>query len=279
VHGLVRSKEKAARVAAHEILPVVGDLAEPSSWAATARASTVLINCAVEYSEHQWTLHKKTVETLLECATGPRRPRKVIATSGVWVYGDTKEGMVDESSALAPPEAVGPRPAVDDTIVKASGGHLKTILIRPGCVYGGAGSLTASWFESAAKGGAARIVGDGTNRWAMVHVHDLADFYVRAAESPHGGEVFNATDRSRFTVLECARAASAAAGAGGKVETIPVAEARKRMGLVADCLVLDQNVDSSKAARLLGWQPRHGGFVDGVARYHASWRAANASPR
>jgi nucleoside-diphosphate-sugar epimerase len=106
----------------------------------------------------------------------------------------------------------------------------------------------------------------------MVHLDDLAELYVRAAESACAGQVFNATDRSRFSVQDCARAASRAAGAGGKVESISVAEASKTMGPMAECLALDQHVDSSKAARLLGWQPRHGGFVDGVERYFRAWQ-------
>ena len=32
-------------------------------------------------------------------------------------------------------------------------------------------------------------------------------------------------------------------------------------------------VDARKAVRLLGWQPRHGGFADGAATYFAAWRA------
>jgi len=43
---------------------------------------------------------------------------------------------------------------------------------------------------------------------------------------------------------------------------------------LAECLALNQHVDSSKAFRLLGWQPRHGGFADGAARYYQAWKAA-----
>jgi hypothetical protein len=31
-------------------------------------------------------------------------------------------------------------------------------------------------------------------------------------------------------------------------------------------------VDSRKAVSRLGWQPRHGGFVDGVETYYAAWK-------
>jgi nucleoside-diphosphate-sugar epimerase len=274
VFGLVRTPAKATRLAAAEGTPVAGNLHDPDGWRHAADACDVLVHCAVEYSEKQWDVHSGTVEALIDSARRAHRPRKLLVTSGVWVYGDTGDGVADETSALVPPALVTPRPAADDRVLDANGTLLRTLVLRPGCVYGGPGGMTASWFESAVKEGAARTVGDGANRWAMVHVEDLADLYVRAAESPFGGEVFNATDRSRFTVLDCARAASLAAGADGKTVSWPLAEAATALGAAfAECLALNQHVDSSKAVRLLGWQPRHGGFVDGAERYFQAWRA------
>ena len=104
----------------------------------------------------------------------------------------------------------------------------------------------------------------------MVHRDDLADLYVRAAESGLGGEVLNATDRSRATVNECAAAASLAAGAEGRVEHVPVEQAVAAMGPFATCLALNQHVDSWKAVHRLGWTPRHGGFVDAAPRLYSA---------
>jgi nucleoside-diphosphate-sugar epimerase len=274
VYGLARSKEKGTRLAAAEVTPVPGTLQDPASYVATADACQVLIHCAVEYSARQWELHERTIDTLLTSARSTRAPRALLVTSGVWVYGNTGAAAADESASLLPPLLVAPRPSSDQRVLDANGGPLRTLVIRPGCVYGGSAGMTGPWFESAVKEGTARVVGDGSNRWAMVHIADLADLYVKAAESAHGGEVFNATDRSRFTVLECAHAASLAAGAGGKVVNAPAEEAKKTMGApYVECLLLDQHVDSSKAVRLLGWQPRHGGFADGAVRYFKAWKA------
>jgi nucleoside-diphosphate-sugar epimerase len=274
VRGLARTKEKATRLAADEVRPVFGSLEDPSTYRSAADASEVLVHCAAELSPRQWDLHSRTLEGLLESARAARRPRTLVVTSGVWVYGSTGTPAADESSPLRPPSLVAPRPAFEEQVLAANTPTLRSLVIRPGCVYGGRGGMTGSWFESAETEGAARVVGDGSNRWSMVHVADLADLYVKAAESERGGEVFNATDRSRFTVLDCARAASLAAGAGGKVATLPSGEASRVMGApFVECLLLDQHVDSSKAVRLLGWQPRHGGFADGAERYFTAWKA------
>jgi nucleoside-diphosphate-sugar epimerase len=148
------------------------------------------------------------------------------------------------------------------------------MVIRPGCVYGYQGGLTGMWFAGAVKEKALTAVGDGNNRWTMVHADDLADAYLRVGESGLSGEVFNITDRSRWSVGEMLAAVARVTGYPGKITWMPVSEAVKTMGDFAECLALDQHVDSRKAIRLLGWQPRHGGFVDDAGTYYMSWQAA-----
>jgi nucleoside-diphosphate-sugar epimerase len=273
VVGLVRSYEKAATLEALEVRTAVGSMGEPASYREAARTSQVIVHCAAEYSRAYFELDRKTIDACLAIAREAGQPRLFVYTSGAWVYGNTGDEMVDEESPLKPPAFVAQRVEHEKIVLAANQGKVRTLVVRPGCVYGGRGGLTAAWFEGAIKEGAARIIGDGGFRWTMVHVDDLADAYLKAAESPWAGEVFNFTDRSRFTVLECAQAAAGAAGAGGKVDEVPLAEATRTLGAYAECLTLNQHVDSRKAVRMLGWQPRHGGFVDGAARYFAAWRA------
>ena len=270
VWGLARNETKAARLARHEIEPVSGDLADPKTYADVAAQCSVLIHTAFDYSGDGVAKNKLTIDTLLDAGRRGGEAKTLIFTSGAWVYGDTGDQMVDETTPLNPIKLVAWRPAHEQLVLRASG--VRTIVIRPGCVYGGAGGLTASWF---AKPGEA-VVGDGRNRWPMVHVDDLADAYVRATESSLAGEIFNVTDRSRFTVLELATAAARAAGYKGEIPLLPLAEARKTMGDFADALALNQHVDSGKAVRLLGWQPRHGGFLDEVEVLYRAWKARQA---
>ena len=267
VWGLARNEAKAGRLARHEIDPVIGDLADPKSYADVAAQCSVLIHTAFDYSAEGVAKDKLAIETLLEAGRRGAQPKTLIFTSGAWVYGDTGDQMVDETTPLNPIKLVAWRPAHEELVLRASG--VRGLVIRAGCVYGGAGGLTAQWF---AKPGEA-VVGDGRNRWTMVHVDDLADAYVRVAESGLGGEIFNVTDRSRFTVLEQASAAARAAGYTGEIRPLPLADARKTMGDFADALALSQHVDSGKAVSLLGWQPRHGGFLDEVEVLYRAWKA------
>jgi nucleoside-diphosphate-sugar epimerase len=160
-------------------------------------------------------------------------------------------------------------------VLRADGVH--GTVIRPGVVYGRAGGLTGMWFKGASNGGVLRVVGDGHNHWAMVHVDDLAQAYLRAAQSVVGGEVFNVVDASRATVMETAGAAAQSAGNIRQLEFIPVDTAAQEMGAMAQALALDQVVDAAKARRLLNWQPRHRGFVSEVDTYHMAWKASRQS--
>ncbi|HLB82755.1 MAG TPA: NAD-dependent epimerase/dehydratase family protein [Gemmatimonadales bacterium] len=271
VWGLVRSDSKASRLARHEVQPVIGDLAEPKSYSQVACDCPVLVHTAFDYLADGVAKDRTAIETLLDAGRRGGQPKTLIFTSGAWVYGDTGDRRVDETTQLHPPKLVAWRPAHEQLVLQASG--VRGLVIRPGAAYGGAGGLTTQWFAGPSAGNPPTIAGDERTRWTMVHVDDLADAYVRAAESGLTGEIFNVSDRSRFTVLEMAAAAARAAGYQRPIRPLPLPEARKTMGDVADALALSQHVDASKAMRLLGWQPRHTGFLDDVDVYYRAWKA------
>jgi nucleoside-diphosphate-sugar epimerase len=290
VLGLVRSSEAAAQLWSDEVRPIIGDLKSPESYATAARNAEVLVHAAEDPVAGP-SLDRAVIEHLLLNARGAGRERTVVYTSGVWIYGDTRGGRVTESSALDPLPEVAWRPEHEALVLHASSELVSTIVLRPGCVYGGRAGMTAAWFEGAQKG-RIRVVGDGGNRWAMVHVEDLALAYVKAIRARPRREVFNVTDRSRFTVREMAEAAARAvaragdpAGADfGRTVAVPVpvpvavveswalAEARLKLGPYADALALDQHVDSGKAVRMLDWNPVFGGFADDAELYFGAYR-------
>lgn len=275
VFGLHRAPEAARRLEKAEIRPVRGDLETLERAEGVARECGVLVHAASSAGADRVALDRRAVDLFASWALSARTTATIVYTSGVWVYGTTGKALADESTPVRPPELVAWRPDHERAVLAAAGPRVRAIVLRPGCVYGGSGGLTGLFFDGATKDGAPRIVGDGANRWTLVHVEDLADLYVRAVErAPEPGGVFNAVDRSRETVLEMARAAALAAGASGDVRTTPLEDARKRLGPYADCLAIDQRVDGGKAERLLGWRPRARGFRDDAALYFAAWRAA-----
>ncbi len=263
VAGLTRSKAKAAGLETSEIEAVVGNMRDFRTWKRAAKAADALIHCAVEYGPDYQALDRATVDAFHSLGA-----KKVIYTSGVWQYGPCGKRPARETAAWDGKPLLPWRSEHEELVLKAKG-----IVVRPGCVYGGEGGLTGLWFQSAQKSKAATVVGDGTNRWGMVHLDDLGDLYARAAESQVKGELFNATDGCADAVKDMAAAASRAAGAGGKVKFLGLAQAEKLYGGLAHGLALDQLVDSAKAAKLLGWKPRRAGFARDADRYYSSWIA------
>ena len=270
VYGLTRGAAKASQLARQEIHPVQGDIGDPKSYADAAEECSVLVHAAFESSASAVAKDKSAIDALIEAGRRGAQPKTLIFTSGVWVHGDTGGKLVDESTPLHPIKLVAWRPAHEQMVLQAK--TVRGLVIRPGCVYGGRSGLTGDWFAAALAGKPPTVVGTGHNRWAVVHGDDLADAYVRAAESGLAGEAFDVVDRSRATVLEMATAAARALGYSGELRPTPLAEARRTMGDFADALALDQHVDARKAVRLLGWQPRHGGFVDEADVFAASWK-------
>ena len=272
VWGLVRSEKKAHAIAKNEIRPVIGSMQHPESYQSIAEQCSVLIHAAVDYQADTFSLDRQTMEVLLAAGKRGSQPKTVVYTSGTWVYGDTLGRPVDEGASLRPATLVASRPGIEQMTLNASA--IRGVVVRPGCVYGRQGGLTGMWFDGPDKGRLLQVIGDGNNRWAMVHVDDLAEGYLRVAESGLAGEVFNLTDRSSSTVRDMAGAVARVTGYTGHTQFVPVDEASQTLDGFAECLVLDQLVDSGKAGRLLGWQPKHHGFIDEVETYLQSWKAA-----
>jgi nucleoside-diphosphate-sugar epimerase len=295
VWGLTRSLDKARELVQNEIHPVLGDLRKPDEYQAVARKSDVLIHAARLRGDDAVSVHILTLRTIIEAAQAgsitpcgqagqevsdlksimegvhtDSNPRMVIFTSGTWVYGDTHGAVVDESAPLAPARKVAWRPEVERIVLQAPG--IRGIVLRPGIVYGHGRGSTEAWF-SGAHNKNLRIVGEGHNHWALVHVDDLAQAYLLAAESALAGEVLNVTDGSLLTVGEMADAVVQAAGYRGVIHKVPVAEAATFLGDEAEALAMDQMIDSGKAMRLLGWQPRHADFITDVEIQYAAWKA------
>jgi nucleoside-diphosphate-sugar epimerase len=273
VYGLVRSDDDAQLLSLHEIWPVMGDLNNPESYGKILAEVEVVVHCAMDASEKREELDAKTIEAVLGAFASSSLPKAFIYTSGVWVYGSTGLQIVDEASQLNPIDLVKWRPAHEEKVLKGSSASLRTVVLRPGCVYGGVGGLTNLFFTSV-HDGSVSIIGEGSNRLAMIHVEDLAHAYVGAAEKELSQVVLNVVDDSGFTLREMAEAIAHSAGIPGKVTSFSAEEADKHFGPVAQGLSIDQAVSNSRIKRLLGWQIHHLPFIHEMDLYYNAWEAA-----
>jgi nucleoside-diphosphate-sugar epimerase len=263
VAGLARSDDQTRMLAARGLGAYRGDLRDPASLAEGARNADAVIHAAMVAAQDAGTVDRTAVEAILGALGEFNRP--FVYTSGCWVLGNTGDRVADEDSPLNPTPLIAWRPGVEQMVLAAAKNGVQSVVLRPAMVYGHGGGLTASFVESARQQGAARLVGDGGNRWTFVHADDVADLYVRALGAAAGTVWFGAHGPA-VRVREVAETASRAAGAGGKVESVPLEEARKTMGPFADALALDQQISGERAQRLLGWRPSAPSVLEDLTR-------------
>jgi len=180
-----------------------------------------------------------------------------VHTGGSWVYGDT-DGVQDETAPWNPPSVVAWRKPVEDQVLARAAEGGRPVVVQPGLLYGGDNRLIDHFFITPGKlSGAVPYIGGGANRWALIHIDDIATLYV-AALSAKAGSVYIGVGESHPTMKQVAEAAARGAGLDGKTVSITVEQARAQMGPIADAFVLDQRLTSAKARRELGWAPTHG---------------------
>jgi nucleoside-diphosphate-sugar epimerase len=270
VTGMHHSPESAERVRALGAVPLRGDLAKPETYAEAAAHHDVLVHLAMDDDSPAQT-DAAAVDTLIEAARSHMmRDAHLVYTSGCWVLGETGDGPADEGAPIDRPAAVVAwRPAHEERVLAQTGegAGLTPTVVRPGMVYGGRRGLVMPMFAQAAEEGAARHIGDGSNRWSLVHREDLAALYRRIVDRRAAG-IFHGVDGHPMRVIDAARAASETAGAGGRTRGVSLEEARGTLGPAADAMILDQALVSRRGAEL-GWKPAHRSFVEGAG---VAWR-------
>ncbi len=261
VAGLARSEESARKFERLGAAVVRGDLRDARVIEAAARQAEAAIHLGFEFSSDAERVDLAAVEALIRGLRHSGKP--LIYTSGIWVLGNTGGAEADENSPLNPAAVVAWRPGHERMVLKAAG--VRGVVIRPAMVYGRGGGFAAGFARAAVERGAAQYVGNGGNRWPFVHVDDLADLYVLALQAP-AGSVYFASAGPALPVREVARTAAGDAQA----DAIPLEEARRTMGPMADALVMDQAVSSRKAMRELGWNPKAKGVLEELTEFRAS---------
>jgi nucleoside-diphosphate-sugar epimerase len=278
VTALVRNNEKARSVAKRGAHPVIGNLAEPESFRAAADAQDGYVHAAYDTRSGRGpTIEQTALETIIAAAKRPRtagartQTRFIIYTSGVWILGRTPEPAT-EDAPINPITLALFRPAHEKLVLAAAGDHLRTIVVRPGVVYGGGDGMIGDIFK-AASNGLVRVIGDGNNHWPLVYDRDLADLYARLAANADASGVYHANDEGDERINDIVGAIKPYLPVKPDVRHVPIDEARHKMGPYADALALDQVVRSPRA-RALGWTPTLHSVAGNAARLLEEWRAS-----
>jgi len=281
VTALVRNSEKARRVAKRGAHPVIGDLSQPDSYRAGADGQDGYIHAAYDARSGRGpAIDRVVLDTILTAAKRPRTSgslmpakRFVIYTSGVWVLGRSPEPAA-EDAPINPVAHVAWRPDHEQLVLDSNSDRLRTIVVRPGVVYGGGAGLVADLFKSASNG-LVRVVGDGNNHWPLIYDRDLADLYARLVGREDAAGVYHANDEGDERVNDIVDAIKPYLKVKPDVRHVPLDEARHKMGTYAEALALDQVVRSPRA-RAIGWTPTLHSVAGNAARLLEEWRGAQS---
>jgi len=279
VTALVRNNEKAREVAKRGGHPVIGSLADLESFRGSAEAQDGYVHAAFDSSAGGGpAIERPALEALIAAAKRPRTSgspapaqRFVVYTSGVWVLGRAPE-PVAEDAPINPIPLVAFRPLHEQLVLDAATDRLRTMVVRPGVVYGGGSGIVGDIFK-AASNGLVRVIGDGNNRWPLVYDRDLGDLYARLVVSTDASGVYHANDEGDERVNDIVGAIRPYLPVKPDVRHVPIDEARTKMGAFADALALDQVVRSPRA-RALGWTPTLHSVGGNAARLLEEWRAS-----
>ncbi|MFZ6990938.1 NAD-dependent epimerase/dehydratase family protein [Curtobacterium sp. RRHDQ66] len=143
-------------------------------------------------------------------------------------------------------------------MVRAS--DVRTTIVAPGIVYGRGAGIPAMFIGDGEH--EVRLVGDGSQRWATVHVDDLGELYVLALErAEQDGYVLVATGDNP-TVREIAEAGAH----GSPIVAESVDASRERLGTAyADALLMHQECSGAHARSAYGWNPTRPSLLEDLA--------------
>lgn len=256
----------------HEIR---GDIRDPAAVRDLVEGAEVLVHSAaalpIRGSGRE--IHSVNVDgtaALLAAALEAGIGRALVISSTA-VYGIPVTHPIDETSPLQGVGHYGRSKIEAEEVARGFGRRgLEVAIVRPKTFIGaerlGVFEILFDWIR---EGRRIPVLGDGSNRYQLLAVEDLVDAVVLAAAAPVAGEAINVGATEFGTVREDLEALIDHAGSQSRLRPVrarPAELALRGLELARLSPLVewhyktahrDSYVETSKAQRLLGWQPRY----------------------
>jgi nucleoside-diphosphate-sugar epimerase len=269
VVAIARDPEKVERLTARGATAILAEVATPKKYLGEVQNCDAVIHTAFESSPRGVEKDRLAIDTLISALRASDQRKTFIYTSGVWVLGKNS-WPADEEAPINPAAHVSWRPAHEQLVLEAGENGLRSIVVRPGIVYGGSRGIVSDLLKDALNG-LVRVIGSGKNVWPCVYDRDLADLYVRLVQTPDAAGIFHANDEADERVNDIVEAIAAHVPQKPDIRHVPLPEAKKKLGTYAEALAMDQRVRSPRA-RALGWSPTLRSVSGNVARLLEEFR-------
>ncbi|WP_075836113.1 NAD-dependent epimerase/dehydratase family protein [Deinococcus marmoris] len=277
VIGLARSEASAQLLQERGISSVRGGLEDISVLKDAVRSADGVIHTAFNAQDFVGSVEtdKQAVRAMLAEMAGSEKP--FILTSGTALLGDTGITVFDEQTPIPPfpptadpgLKALSERLQIEQEVLDAKG--VRGIVLRPPNVYGRSnGQSIVNVLKMAGQrlGAVPYATGSADHKWSFVHVDDLADLFVLAAEHAQGGELFHAAGEYGIRAKAIAEAVSRSLGQDSQTTELDIPDLGAALGMPSMAFYWASNSQSSaeKARQVLGWQPKHTRMLEEIAQ-------------
>ena len=263
VRVLARDPKKAEALGIPRERVVAGDLFATGKIAEAVEASDSVLHLAAEIATQRdpkklWRIDVEGTDAVADACE--KATLKSFVFASTVVVGDPAGAVLRPEDPLVATTAYGK--AKQEAERRLSKTKLPVVVVRPSHVYGPGG-----WFEELVQdflSGKRFMPGAGANLWDVVHVDDVVQALVLAAEKGTGGSVFHAADDSPITMREFFDLTAQALNLP-RPRAIPVLLAKlvRGSGPVA-AAVRSARSDNSRL-KALGWAPRYPNSRDAIA--------------
>jgi nucleoside-diphosphate-sugar epimerase len=253
-HEIAAIVRDPVRLAAHpRVHAIRGDILDPSTLLAPLAECDAVLHLATVIprtgTQSDWSandrVRREGTWNLLDAARRGGRPRYVQQSVAMLLAGP-RDLIADEDAPLQPSPRLESARDMEHAVRESD---LPWVILRGGAFYGGT-SDRMEHLNRLAREGRLTVPGDGGDYISLVHVEDMADAVVRAAESDLAGEVFNVVDDHPVTYRELYEF----------VARVNAAPAPARFG---PPLLASFRVSNARARRMLGWKPSFPDFRAG----------------
>jgi nucleoside-diphosphate-sugar epimerase len=255
VTGLARSDASAAALEAKGVRVQRGDLDDLASIRAGAEAADAVIHLA---NKHDWSdmagtaaAERGAVQTIGDALAGTGHP--FLLASGVAGLNQGRPATEDDPSPFHGPDS--PRGGTENLAFEFAAKGVRPVALRFAPTVHGARDhgFIAIIAAVAREKGVSGYPGDGTNRWAAVHVSDAARMVTLGLEKAPAGARLHAVAEEGVTTRDIAEAIGRAFGL--PVASIEPEKAQDHFGWIGTFFSMDLAATSTKTRELLGWTP------------------------
>jgi nucleoside-diphosphate-sugar epimerase len=255
VTGLARSDASAAALQAKGARVRRGDLDDLAGLRAGAEAADAVLHLANkhDFSDMAGTAaaERAAVQTIGDALAGTGRP--LLLASGVAALAQGRPATEDDPSPFHGPDS--PRGGSENLALEFAERGVHPVSLRFAPTVHGAGDhgFIAVIAQVAREKGVSGYPGDGTNRWAAVHVSDAGRLVALALDKAPAGARVHAVAEEGVPVRDIAEAIGRSLGL--PVASIAPDDVQDHFGWIGMFFAMDLAATSAATRELLGWEP------------------------